>query len=193
MPPQAKITRQMILDATLEITRQSGFEAVNARSIAARLQCSTRPLFTCYRSMEALKEDFLSFAFDFYTRYTTEYGASAAVPPGLVWPMAYLRFARAETQLFRLLFISDLDLDMAAPEDFYRESGNAAKAQEFAAAIGVGPQQAKAIFLDLFLYAHGLAVLTAAGKVALCEADAQALLQNLLAALAAQANGRQAP
>ena len=54
MPPKAKINKTMILNAVLNITKERGFEAVNARSIAGELQCSTRPVFTCYRNMEEL-------------------------------------------------------------------------------------------------------------------------------------------
>ena len=56
MPPKAKITKAMILDTVLDITRETGFETVNARSIANHLQCSTRPIFTCYENMEELKK-----------------------------------------------------------------------------------------------------------------------------------------
>lgn len=48
MPPKPKITKDMILSAVLELTQETGFETVNARSIAKKLQCSTRPIFTCY-------------------------------------------------------------------------------------------------------------------------------------------------
>ena len=58
MPPKPKITKEMILTAVLKITQEIGFEAVNASSIAERLQCSTRPIFTCYESMEELKAAF---------------------------------------------------------------------------------------------------------------------------------------
>ena len=35
MPPKAKITKNMILNTVLEITQETGFETVNARSIAS--------------------------------------------------------------------------------------------------------------------------------------------------------------
>ena len=34
MPPKARITREMILNTALDITRQTGFETVNARRVA---------------------------------------------------------------------------------------------------------------------------------------------------------------
>ena len=58
MPPKAKITKEMILQTVLDITRETGFETVNARSIAGKLKCSTRPIFTCYANMEEMKKDF---------------------------------------------------------------------------------------------------------------------------------------
>ena len=58
MPPKAKITKEMILNTVLEITKETGFETVNARSIAGRLQCSTRPIFTCYEQLEHTQTEF---------------------------------------------------------------------------------------------------------------------------------------
>ena len=40
MPPKAKVTREDILSACVEIIRQSGFDAVNARALASRLGLS---------------------------------------------------------------------------------------------------------------------------------------------------------
>lgn len=118
MPPKARITKEMILTAVLEITRETGFEAVNARSIANKLRCSTRPVFTCYENMEELKSDFLDFAFDAYSRYVEDYSNAAEVNPCLLLPLSYIAFAEEETHLFKLLFISDMDLNMKKQKTF---------------------------------------------------------------------------
>ena len=186
MPPAARITKEMILNTVLDITREAGFEAVNARSIAGRLQCSTRPIFTCYNSMEELKAGFLDFAYDFYSQYVADYSASIKVSPCLLLPLSYIEFARDETNLFKLLFIKDMDLDMAEARDFYREKGNEKKAGIFSEAIGVEPERAKEIFLDLFLYSHGMAVLTATKKLSLDRNAAEKMLSKLLSALVRQ-------
>ena len=186
MPPAARITKEMILNTVLDITREAGFEAVNARSIAGRLQCSTRPIFTCYNSMEELKAGFLDSAYDFYSQYVADYSASIKVSPCLLLPLSYIEFARDETNLFKLLFIKDMDLDMAEARDFYREKGNEKKAGIFSEVIGVEPERAKEIFLDLFLYSHGMAVLTATKKLSLDRNAAEKMLSKLLSALVRQ-------
>ena len=60
MPPKAKVTREEILSACVDIIRESGFSAVNARALASRLGCSTQPIFSNYQSMEELKKDALA-------------------------------------------------------------------------------------------------------------------------------------
>lgn len=185
MPPKAKVTREMILQTVFQITREQGFEAVNARSIAESLNCSTRPIFTCYENMEELKKEFLDCAFAFYEEYTRAWGRGNAFRPLLLLPLSYIQFAREESRLFELLFVRDLDLDMTRAEDFYREIGNEKKAESFGAQIGVERERAKAIFFDLFLYSHGIAVLTAAGKVALKREECEGMLSHMLDALTA--------
>lgn len=186
MPPKAKITKNMILNTVLEITQETGFETVNARSIAGKLQCSTRPIFTCYENMEELKKEFLNFAFEYYTQYVINYTDSTKAKPCLLLPLSYIEFAKEETQLFKLLFISDMDLDMVEANDFYKEIGNEEKAKNFADMIGVELEYAKEIFLDLFLYAHGIAVLTATGKMSLDSNNIEKMLQNVLSAFVKQ-------
>ena len=190
MPPKPKITKAMILTTALEITREAGFESLNARRIAKKLLCSTRPIFTCYENMEELKTEFLDFAFEYYNRYVEKYKTSKNPKPYLLFPLSYIAFAKEETNLFRLLFISDMDLEMSEANDFYREIGNETKANAFSQMIGADPKQGKKIFLDLFLYSHGIAVLTATGKLSFDRRNLEKMLQNFLSASAQQEKER---
>ena len=186
MPPKAKVTKKMILNTVLDITRETGFETVNARSIAGKLQCSTRPIFTCYENMDELKKDFLDFAYKFYEQYVSDYSNHANVASILVLPLSYIEFAREETHLFKLLFINDMDLLMVEAKDFYKEVDNEKRAKIFSDTIGVDLEHGKVLFLDLFLYTHGIAVLTATNKVLLDRNSSEKMVTNLLSALIRQ-------
>lgn len=129
--------------------------------------------------MDQLKDDFLEFAFSVYTQYAEAYGRREGLAPALVFPLSYLAFAREETRLFQFLFVRDMALDMARPADFYKEPGNMERARAFARQVGVDPEPGKELFLDLFLYTHGMAVLTASGKMDLPAASARAMVQRL--------------
>ena len=55
MPPRAKVTREMILDAAFELVRSDGIEAVNARTVSKALNCSTQPVMYHFKTIEELK------------------------------------------------------------------------------------------------------------------------------------------
>lgn len=186
MPPKAKITKKMILNIVLEITRETGFETVNARSIANKLQCSTRPIFTCYENMDELKKEFLAFAYEYYKQYVTNYSNSVDVSPYLILPLSYIEFAQEEIHLFKLLFINDMDLNMTEAKDFYNEIDNEKRARNFSEIIGIELERAKVIFLDLFLYTHGIAVLAATKKLTLDRNSAEKMVRNILSAFIIQ-------
>ena len=135
MPPKAKITKAMILDTVLNITKETGFETVNARSIAGKLQCSTRPIFTCYENMDELKKEFLEFAYEHYEQYVIDYQKSQKTDFSLLLPLSYIEFAKSEPYLFKLLFMNDMDMNLTETKDFYKESGNEEKAKYFSSNI----------------------------------------------------------
>ena len=54
MPPKAKVTREMILDAAFDLVRSEGQGALNVRALARRLVCSTQPILYNFATMEAL-------------------------------------------------------------------------------------------------------------------------------------------
>ena len=55
MPPKQRITREMILERSFEMFCRDGMDAVNARSVAKALNCSTQPIFSYYAGMDDLK------------------------------------------------------------------------------------------------------------------------------------------
>ena len=62
MPPKVKITKEEITAAALELLRQRGMEAINARAVAKELGCSTQPIFSNYSTMTGLFADVLAAA-----------------------------------------------------------------------------------------------------------------------------------
>ena len=55
MPAIKKVSREDIIDAAVEVLREGGFSAVNARSVAQKLGCSTQPIYFSFQNMSELK------------------------------------------------------------------------------------------------------------------------------------------
>ena len=107
MPPKPKITREHIISSALDITRKHGVDALNARAIAATLNCSTQPIFSNYSSMEELKTDVIKQAALLYEQYLKQDMTNPDYPPYKGSGMGYIRFAKEEKELFKLLFMRD--------------------------------------------------------------------------------------
>ena len=107
MPPRVKFTKEEIVEAALRVTREGGIDSLTARSLAAELGASTRPMFTYFETVDELKHEVHEAAKGIYKTY---------IERGLAEPVPFLgvgqntiRFAREEPELFRLLFLQKPD------------------------------------------------------------------------------------
>ena len=103
MPPKVRFRKEEIAAAALEIARKQGIDAVTAREVAKKLGVSVGPIFTWYKTMEQLKADVHAQARHLYREYI-ERGLAGPVP-FLGVGQQYLRFAKDEPELYRLLFL----------------------------------------------------------------------------------------
>lgn len=104
MPPKVKFQREEIMRAALQVARERGIDAVTAREVATRLRVSTRPIFTWYDTMDALRRDVYAQAREEYRAYI-ERGLAGPIP-FLGLGQQYIRFAREEPELYKLLFLT---------------------------------------------------------------------------------------
>ena len=107
MPPKVKITKEDIVNAAVEIVRKSGDQAINARDIANVLGCSTQPIFSNFASMDELRLAVVEKADILCNQYMEREVASGKYPAYKANGMAYIRFAKEEKELFRLLYMRD--------------------------------------------------------------------------------------
>lgn len=107
MPPKVKITKDEILSAAMDTLRIGGMQAVNARSIATVLKCSTQPIFSNFATMEELQLAVVRRVEDFCHEYLQREVSSSTYPVYKANGMAYIRFAKDEKEMFKLLYMCD--------------------------------------------------------------------------------------
>ena len=107
MPPRVKFTKEEIVEAALRVTREGGIDSRTARSLAAELGASTRPMFTYFETVDELKHEAHEAAKGIYKTYIERGLAEPA--PFLGVGQNTIRFAREEPELFRLLFLQKPD------------------------------------------------------------------------------------
>lgn len=54
MPRKSVYTREMVLEAAVEVFKNEGYEKITVKNIAKQLGCSIAPVYAAYTSMELL-------------------------------------------------------------------------------------------------------------------------------------------
>lgn len=104
MAPKNKFTRQQMVEAALRVVRAGGIENLTAKTMADELGTSTQPIFTGFGSMDGVKAEIYDAAIKVYDRYTN-IGLKDKIP-FLGVGKQYIRFAREEPEIYRLLFLT---------------------------------------------------------------------------------------
>ena len=177
MPPKAKVTRDMILEAAFDLVRREGQEALNVRALAKVLHCSTQPILYNFATMEELKDAVYQRADAFHTAYIlpkAEEGPDALLQLGL----NYVRFGHEEPHLFRFLFESNRfgGMDMGS---LTQGPGIGEMIHILADGLNCGADEAEKMFLTFFAVAHGLGSLLANNAMAYDEAKCQKMLETV--------------
>ncbi len=158
MPPKFKFSKEEIIAAAAEIVRESGMEALTARSLAGRLGCSPKPIFVSFSGMDEVTNRVIASADERYQSYLATDMKAGKYPPYKASGMAYIRFAREEKQLFRLLFMRDRTEEGAQEED--RESIRPLL-ELIMSDLQVNEDRAYLFHLELWIFVHGLASMIA--------------------------------
>jgi AcrR family transcriptional regulator len=170
MPPKQKISKEMILEAALQITRKKGYAAVNARSLAKVIECSTQPIFSHYTSMADLKKDF----YGYLGKYFDEYAMSRAHGENFSHEIgrAYIAFARNESNLFQVLFMSEC-FGLNGFSDMFADEGNLEAARLTSRNLGISLDAAKNLYMKTWIFLHGIASLIATKSITLSDGEAE--------------------
>lgn len=174
MPRKKEITREKIVDAAISVIREKGTESLTARSVAAKLNCSTQPVLYSFETVRELKEAAYQKAGALHTAYLLHLGEDKT-DPLLAMGLNYIRAAAEETNLFRFLFQSDIIpehslVEMARAE----ETGPVLDAMQ--KEMQLSREETEEVFLTLALCVHGYASLIANNSL---EFDEEAISKQL--------------
>ncbi|MBE5764731.1 MAG: TetR/AcrR family transcriptional regulator [Clostridiales bacterium] len=156
MPPKVKISKEDILQTAIELVRKGGEEAVNARAIAGALNCSTQPIFSNFASMEELQGGVLAYAHGVYLSFLKAESEKQEYPKYKAFGMAYIRFAKQEKELFKMLFMRDRSGEPLIETQDFSES-----VQMIMQANCVSKQTAERMHLEIWTCVHGIATMLA--------------------------------
>lgn len=157
MPPKFKFTRDEITNAALNVTRKNGISGLTARALAAELGCSVKPIFGLFKNMEEVGQEVFIASDLLYQNYLREDMAKGKHSPYKASGMAYIRFAKEERELFKLLFMRDRSREKI--EENKEEIRPLM--QLIQQNLGISEDEAYLFHLEMWLYVHGIATMIA--------------------------------
>ena len=104
MARKVTISREVILEAALKILIRDGYAAVNVKTIASEIECSTQPIVWHFENMDGVRTAL--------SEYAREYAAKKAfldsqnkVESFEFLGRSYVRMALKEPNLFKFLYL----------------------------------------------------------------------------------------
>lgn len=162
MPPKAKITKEQIVEKAFEIVRAEGFQGITARRLSTELGCSTQPVYYYFKNMEDLKKELYQKGRAYFIDYVKSIEKKVEGPEiFLEAGVAYIKGAKQEQKLFHFICM----------ENNYALSGIADLMRGTSL-----PEKEANLFLNIWIYAHGIASIVSNNDVPVNEEEIRKML-----------------
>ena len=174
MPPVSKISKDMIIESSIDIIRKDGINNLNVRNIAKKLKCSTQPIMYHYRNMDLLKKELYVKISEYHSEFLMK---KSDLDPLLNIGLQYIKFGNKEKNLFKFLFQSDQFSNFNV-KDLIEDSNPEFIYDVIKDESNLNEEQIKEMFTALFITAHGIASLLANNSMKYNEEECIKILLN---------------
>lgn len=174
MPTKTKITKEMILDTAFTIVREQGFTSLTNKEISQRLNCSIQPIYYQFKNTEDLKKELMGKIEKYFYHFIMNHNDSN-IPVYKQIGMNYIKFAKQESKLFQILFITESSLPINEFITQYDEDFKEL-AKYINLSTNLSDEDLKEFHVKMWIFTHGLATLVANNTCNLTEVQISQLL-----------------
>ena len=165
MARKTQVSKEMILQAALEMLIRDGYSAINIKTLSKEIGCSTQPLVWHFESMAGLRKALAEYALNYANekmRPCAQNGMDAFAGVG----MAYINLAFDEPNLFQYLYMSgECELRAGGFDVLVHAEANAAMVAQIADDLKMPKENVSSFFQNTMIYTHGLACFVASGVI----------------------------
>ncbi len=162
MAGKSIIDKEALLKTAIIMVEQNGIESINARSLAKSAGISTKPIYRLYNSLDELKtevNEIIKKEYDEFIKKRVD-NKNALITVCV----AYIEFAQMYKNYFRSMFLSN-NLKWKDVNDVLNEKWNQSTIINLVNKHGLSFDEAKNLFMNVWLYANGLATLIASNEL----------------------------
>ncbi|HIX69461.1 MAG TPA: TetR/AcrR family transcriptional regulator [Candidatus Enterococcus stercoravium] len=161
MARKKTITRDQILDAAYAVVSTEGFSRFTARNIAAKMNCSTQPIYLEFQNMEDLKQALLKKVYDYLAEdiFPVERTGDKIVDIAL----NYIKFATKERRLYRAMYLEEYGGGQEMQEFSYHYFKDLVRSEE--KFQNLPEDQVESLHTGTWIVATGIAALMSSGII----------------------------
>lgn len=173
MPPKPKVTKEEIISAAFSIVRERGEDALTAKTLAAAAGCSTQPIFWHFSGMAEVEEQVRQRAKAYFAERLRQ--RRNGVNPFKTVGLNYISFAKEETNLFRLLYMSS----RSTPLKLLDDENTPFAVEVIVKEKGISEDDARRVFRELWLFSHGIATMIATNTAHFTQDEINVMLTDV--------------
>lgn len=190
MARKTQISKEMILQAALEMIIRDGYSTINIKTLSKEIGCSTQPLVWHFENMAGLRKALAEYALNYANekmRPCTQNGMEAFAGIG----MAYINLAFDEPNLFKYLYMSgESGIQAGGFEVLVNADENAAIVGQIADHLKLPKENVSRFFQNTMIYTHGLASFIASGIITSSKEEVAAMVKQTASTFLSQAEAK---
>lgn len=186
MARKTQISKEVILEAALEMLIRDGYSAINIKTLSKEIGCSTQPLVWHFENMDGLREALAEYALNYANdkMRSNANGMDAFTNVG----MSYIEIAFEQPRLFTYLFMSGDSGFIAGNLDVFTTADeNSLMVEQIALQLKIPIEKASVFYRDMMIYTHGLASFIASGLIKATKEEVKQMVHHLSEELLLQA------
>lgn len=165
MPPKVKISKEKILNTSLNMIIDKGYQSVNIKSVAQSLGCSTQPVSWHFGNMDNFREELLNTAIIYVNKKMM---SDFDEPLKSLWHIgvSYIDVAFNEPNLFRFVYMGESGIyTRGGFSSILTDKGNSELIERLSSNLAADKDKVGAFVQKLIIYTHGIASLIVAGVI----------------------------
>ena len=163
MPSSPKVSKQLMIETAFKMLCQEGYGAINIKTLAQEIGCSTQPISRQFGGMEGLRKELLDYCIGFLESFFQTEG-DTAFDTIMGVSMGYINLAFEYPNLYKYFYMSETEGErMSAIVQNLRVANLAKLLERLEEEYGVNKEAANRFVNNVTFYVHGIASYAAVG------------------------------
>lgn len=186
MPSSPKVQKEVILKTAFDLLLREGYGAINIKTVAQELGCSTQPISRQFGSMDGFRKELLGYSIEQLKSFFSVTGENVSeIVAGIA--KGYINLAFDVPNLYKYLYMSEhAEERMCELINRLRGENSGRVIEMLEAEYGMPEAYAREYIKNLNFYVHGIASYVTVGFVELSKQEiwdrvervSEALLRN---------------